>query len=268
MVAKKKKEIALDWRKQLTKHVKEGKAPKEKPLAGNFISANGGKMVFSIGGAKLGDVIECVVIGWRFENSWHDYGYVAGEPYPPTCFSVGVDEDEMQSHETSPDRQGGANHGCIDCELNEWGSGIGKGKACGNRRRLALVVDADKGKPEIKMLSIPPTSLANWKKFMESVNNLELHTMQVALRIGFDKDSTAKQAPLTFEFIDEIGDDRVLSELAGVLDAADKLLDEPNDVSGYIGNGGNKKVASKKGSKKKGGKKVVSKKGKSKFSRQ
>lgn len=236
-ISKKKstsKAITLPWQQQLAKYAKEGKKPVEKPLVGDFISAKNGK--FMMGKAVLGSEIDCVIVGWVFENSYHNYPYSQGEAYPPTCFAIGYDEDNLTAHETSPDRQGGKDHMCEGCKLNEWGSDSGRGKACRNRRRLALVVEYETGKAEVKMMSIPPTSLANWKKFIGDLDNLELHTMQAKVNIHFDLDSTATSAPLVFEFVKEITKGKTLQVLAGVMDEATKLLDKPNDVSNYIGN--------------------------------
>ncbi len=263
----KKKEIAAPWQQRLAKHKVSNNAPVEKPLTGNFISAVDGK--FKMGKTVLGTEIECVVLDWRYENQYHSYRWVKGIPFPPTCFSIGVDEDTMAAHDTSPEIQGGVDHGCVDCELNEWGSGAGDSKACSNRRRLALVVNAERGKPEIKILSIPPTSLAAWKLFITEVSDRELHSMQVAVLISFDTESTNQKMPLKFDMVEVIEDDTVLNELAGVLDQAAKLLDTPSDVKGYKGGGDDKpkKVVTKKGSKKTTSKKVVTKKGRSKFSK-
>ncbi len=277
----KKKELATSWQQRLAKHSKTNKAPVEKPLTGDFISAVDGK--FKMGKTVLGTELECVVVDWRYENQYHNYRWVKGTPFPPTCFSIGVDEDNMFAHETSPEMQGGADHGCVDCELNEWGSGVGDSKACSNRRRLALVVNAERGKPEIKILSIPPTSLASWKLFITEVDDRELHSMQVAVRISFDEESTNQKMPLKFEIVEIIEDESMLNELAGVLDKAAKLLDTPSDVKGYKGGNTDSKpstkeeaapkaapkktpkAAPKKTSSKKG---VVKKKGRSKFSKE
>jgi len=259
--AKKKtgKALATGWQGQLAKHAKGGKAPKEKPVTGDYISSKGSK--FSLGGVILGRVIDATIVAWNFEKSRYDSDFVEGEASCPVCFAIGYDEDELAPHKDSPVPQ---NDACDGCELNEWGSADkGEGKACSDRRRLALVVEHD-GKAELKSLNIAPTSLKNWKSFLHEVESMGLHTLQCRIRIGFDEDSTAVSPPLTFDFLSEITAEKTLNVLAGTLEAAEKMIETTYDPKNYTAPKGKGK---KKGKKKAGKKKVSKKKGRSKFSR-
>ena len=271
MAAKKKKtgkSIALPWQQALAKHAKEGKAPKEKASGGDYISIKGGK--FSISGTKIGlngkgQELDCVVLGWVFEKCYYDGDYVEGEKTSPACFAIGYDEDELIPNETSPAIQ---NETCEDCEHNAWGSGQGKGKDCGDRRRLALAMEEADGSIGIKMLNIPPTSLKNWKAFVNAVDAQGLHTMQCAVSISFDDEYVGSGLPpLVFDIVSELTKDKQLQAMADKLDEATKMLEQPYDVSNYHKPKGKKgkKKASKKKSKKKASKKK-SKKKRSKFS--
>jgi len=242
------KEIAVGWQAQLAAHAKEGKAPKEKALTGDYISTKGAK--FSLGGAVLGREIDCCILGWNFEKSWYDSAFVDGEASAPACFAISYDEDEMTPHETSPNMQGDSDGMCEGCELNEWGSGKGEGKACADRRRLALVVEGTNGDMELKMLNISPSSLKNWKGFINGIEKQGIHVMQAAVNIHFDEDSTAAYPPICFEFLNEITNESTLDATAALLPEATTLLEQPYDVSNYEKPGGEKKTAKKKAKKK------------------
>ena len=262
MAAKKKasksKAVALPWKQQLAQHAKAGKAPKEKALTGDYISTKGSK--FTLNGVKIGldgkgRELDCVVLGYIFEKSYYDTDYVEGQASSPACFALGYDEDELTPNETSPNKQC---ESCVDCELNEWGSGRGEGKACSDRRRLALAVEGADGKIELKLLNIAPTSLKNWKSFINDVDTQGLHPMQCAVNIHFDEDSTATSPPLVFDFVNEITNEKTLQAMAATLEQANKMLEQPYDVSNY-------KKTTKKKAKKKASKKKAAKR-KSKFS--
>lgn len=267
MAAKKKKAgkaLSTNWQQQLAVHAKEGKSPKEKALTGDYISAKNGK--FMLGNVKLGTELDCVVIAFNFEKVYYDADYVEGEAQSPACAALSYDEDEMNISEGSPNRQC---DNCDDCWANEWESAkVGKGKACSDRRRLALVVAGKDDKMELKILNIPPTSLKNWKGYINEIDALGLHPMQCAVNISFDEESTAAQAPLLFEFVSEIKTEKALNLTASMLDEATKLIETEYDFSNYDTSGGKKskkKASKKKASKKKASKKEPSKK-KSKFS--
>ena len=134
------------------------------------------------------------------------------------------DEDEMVISEGVPNQQC---EDCNECWANEWESAkVGKGKACADRRRLALVVAGKDDKMELKILNIPPTSLKSWKGFVNEVDALGLNVMQAAVNISFDEDSTAAQMPLLFEFVDEVQNEKALNVTAAMLEPAYKLIEQ------------------------------------------
>jgi hypothetical protein len=258
MAAKKKasKALVTPWQQELAKQAKSGKAPKEKAFVSDRISTKGAK--FSIGGVIAGRELDCVVVAWNFENTYYDSDYIEGEASVPGCFALGYDEDTLAPHTDSPSKQASE---CVDCEQNEWGSGRGEGKACSNRRRLVLVAfDKQTGKPVegMKQLSLAPTSIGNWKSFVQDCENHGLHTLQMAVNISFDEESTAPNPPLVFTQIKEITNAKVLDGLASLIEPAEKMLEKPYDVSSY--------KKSKKKSKKKASKKKASKKKRSRLS--
>lgn len=249
--ASKSKELSTNWQDQLAVHAKEGKAPKEKATTGDWISTKGGK--FKLGNVTLGTELDCVVVGWNFEKCYYDTDYDPDNISSPACAALGYDEDELAPSDDAANKQCDS---CIDCPMNEWESAAkGKGKACSDRRRLALVVAGKDDKMELKGLSIAPTSLPSWKGFINELETLGIHPMQAAVNISFDDDSEYAQPPLVFEFVNEVTSDKALNLTASMLDPATKLIEAEHDFSNYGGGSakkskGKKKVAKKKSKKK------------------
>jgi hypothetical protein len=244
----KSKEVALPWKNQLAKYAEQGKAPKEKQATGDVISIKGGK--FSIAGKVIGQEMDCIILGYSFQNTWYDKPYSEGEVNVPACFAIGYDEDTLEPHATSPIKQ---HDQCDGCDLNEYGSGTGNGKACTNRRCIALVHESQAGEPEIKILRIPPTSLTNWKHFVNDAEAHDLELVQCAVTVSFDPESTAVSPPLLFDFKSEITNEKLLQSLVQVMPQAQRMIEQPFDVSKYV------KPSAKKTTKKKSVKKKKSK---------
>lgn len=246
---------AKNWQQALAANVADGKAPKEKPLTGDYISIKGGK--FKLGGTKIGldgkgEELDCVVIAWCFEKSYYDTPFSEDEKSSPACAAIGYDEDEMIPFEKSANKQC---DNCTDCWANEWESAdTGKGKACNDRRRLALVVAGKDDSMELKILGIPPTSLKNWKAYVNELENLGIHPMQAACNISFDQDYDGGGIPpLVFEFVSQVTNESALNLTAAMLEPATKLIEMEPDFSNYgkAPKGKGKKKTGKKASSKK-----------------
>jgi hypothetical protein len=111
---------------------------------GRFFSTRAGVLQFddvALPGNQM-----CAIVGaWCLENVYYAEAFDPDNRTPPTCFAFCKNPDEKD--EMSPpdivdeedvfERQSDL---CKTCPQNEWGSArSGRGKACGNRRRLALL---------------------------------------------------------------------------------------------------------------------------------
>lgn len=115
---------------------------------------SGGIPYFSVKGATLmfagspvpDNRMACVIVDVLIEHAYYEGRYDPDNPSPPNCFAFGRDENEMEPHRVCVDAGSAQNDvcgmsgrdGC--CPLNEFGSAdTGRGKACKNTRRLALL---------------------------------------------------------------------------------------------------------------------------------
>jgi len=79
---------------------------------------------------------------------------------------------------------------CISCPMNQWGSaeeGKGKGKACKNMRRMALIVE---GESFPSRLTLPPTSLVSYDEYASRLRTKNLPPNAVVTKISLEKKTT------------------------------------------------------------------------------
>ena len=105
------------------------------------------------------EVFEAIILDQHAANAWWEKAIVSGAPpEKPDCFSIdGVYPDKKCTKiqcET-----------CKDCKQNQFESDRkgGKGKDCKNMKRLHIFME---GKALPRRLSVPPTSITSFEKYM------------------------------------------------------------------------------------------------------
>lgn len=169
MAKKKETGTALvKWEEKFAKLAKES-VKNVKISEGKFISFGGGRMSFA-GADVPDDEIRCVIVGWIYHNTYYDprERYDPKNPQSPICYAFDSDEDTMAPQDNVPDKQ---HHDCASCPFNQFESAkTGRGKACKNTVRLALIAEDDLediDNAEVVYASIPPKSLKNWLVYLK-----------------------------------------------------------------------------------------------------
>lgn len=115
-------------------------------------------------GMDLGNEIKGIVIDYMSHNKFYTTPFNKDNPTPPDCYAIGKNIAEMAPEADSPQLQ---NPKCGSCWANQFNSAqTGAGKACQNRRHVALLV-IDENNPDahnapdapIYILDLAPTSL-------------------------------------------------------------------------------------------------------------
>lgn len=230
----------------------------EERVGGSFISTRGGVLTYGEE-ALPGNEMLVVVLDAVHENTYYPERFDAEVNLPPKCFAFGRDEREMEAHENVPDPDDEdadrsyfelqSDTGfCSDCPWSVWGSADkGKGKACSNRRRLALIpagrfVEVGKGRkketemevfeePEhfrdadIAFMKLPVTSVKNWSKYVHQLRKeFERPPFGVLTHIYIEPDPKT-QFKIHFDFIEVIEDEDILEVvLARHEEAADMII--------------------------------------------
>ncbi len=180
-VAKPAGTAVANWQEEL-KQLAVKTAEQEKP-SGNWLSFRGG--VLTIGGTPMkGNKVECVVVHSIHENQMYRGKFDPNVPASPICYALAEDEDDLAPHPDSPEPQAAT---CAVCPNNAWGSDPegGKGKACKNVRRIAIMpattTDMENiPKAEVALAKIPVTSVKNWSTYASQLATV-LHTPPLAV---------------------------------------------------------------------------------------
>jgi hypothetical protein len=204
----------VNWQEELMK-LAVATAEAEKP-SGNWVSFKGGFLTINDVNMKNNEV-NCVVVHSIFENQLYKDRYDPNNPATPICYALSEVEEDLKPHADSPEPQ---SESCDTCRHNAWGSdpGGGKGKACKNVRRLALVsaddLDIDKlPKAEVAMAKLPVTSVRNWSTYASQLANvLKMPPLAVVTTMSVAPDPKT-QFQVNFQLMDKITDGAVIQQL-------------------------------------------------------
>jgi hypothetical protein len=202
-------------------------------VTGSFISTRGGVLTF--GEEQLpGNQMCVIVLDYVQERTFYTEKFNADREVslPPVCYAFKRNEDEeemaphpsMQSDLTYFQPQ---NDICRTCPNNDWGTAdTGKGKACSERRRLALLpagyytprrgsrdfdlhlIDDPEhyASADIAYLKLPVTSVKDWARYVTTLaSTLRRPPVAVVTRIYIEPD-VKTQFRVKFEIIEQLPD--------------------------------------------------------------
>lgn len=137
MARKTKSQTAVQkWDEELAKYAEAAVEQEASVASGQFFSVRGGQLSFD-GVPIPNNRMAVIVIDSIIENVFYPGKYNPDEPQGPACFAFGRSEKDLAPDAMSSDPQ---SEQCIGCPRNEWGSSdMGRGKACRNTRRIALL---------------------------------------------------------------------------------------------------------------------------------
>lgn len=186
-MAKPKGTAVINYDEELARQAETAAAMEASTASGNFFSIKSATLMYNdapMPGNKMG----VIILGGILENVYYDTKYDPNDPTPPACYAFGTDDKTMAPHEQVVALGTAQNADCRTCEHNQFGSAeTGRGKACGNRRRLALVaggtIDQNSGKfspfpledieaGELAFLKVPPMSLKGYAAFVKQLSGV------------------------------------------------------------------------------------------------
>ncbi len=208
----------VPWDKKFAPYAKAA-VEQEKSIGGGGLGVKFGPGTITVAGGTLpGGRLECVVLGSCFENAW--YGgkpYDSDDPQPPECYAFGEVAEDMAPKDDVTDKQSDT---CAACPHNVFGSAeTGRGKACGNKKRLALVTRKDIedaasiSTAELATAKVSPTNLKAWAGYVRAL--AEEHgrpPWAVVTEISSHADPKT-QIRLEFKLVELIEDDATLTAL-------------------------------------------------------
>jgi hypothetical protein len=176
------------WDEELARQAKLASAMEESTATGNFFSLKGGILAFNDAPVPNNEMA-VVVLDGVLENVYYEGKYDPDNIQGPKCFAFGRDEKTMEPHKIvveAGNSMAGASGLCQGCEMNEWGSAdTGRGKACRNTRRLAMVAagtfeagrfkafndEEQLEKAGIAYMKLPVTSVKGYAAFVKQIAN-------------------------------------------------------------------------------------------------
>lgn len=132
---------------------------------------------------KVAGPLQVVVYDFINQNQFFTTAYKRGEENRPDCWAQGYNIDEM-----APDPELVAepvNERCSTCPMMEWGSGDNGGRACQNRRKIALRIGSDPKAP-IYFISASKTAAGVWDKLMRQLADNDIPLCKITMEMGFN----------------------------------------------------------------------------------
>lgn len=172
------------YREQLRQEL-AGLSKRVAPPSGNRISLKGKVFTLPDGSSDKGP-FAAVILDWRCVNRYYEGIYNSQSPKPPICWATSKRVDDLAPGD---DVKAPKADSCDTCPMNEWGSSpTGKGKACKNTRRLAVVPADATGDTEIMVLDVSPTGLKNFDNYVNSLGAGEHGQLpiEVVTHVGFN----------------------------------------------------------------------------------
>lgn len=128
----------------------------------NLISFKGGQLI--VDGTPIpGGEAEVYVLAQQAERAYYEGAYDPSKPQVPACYSFDLEAPHPEASHPQHDT-------CLGCPQNEWGTakqGKGKGKACRESSRVAVVpATAPIETAPMYQCSFPITSLPSVKEFL------------------------------------------------------------------------------------------------------
>lgn len=172
------------WDEELARQAELAAGMEASTSTGQFFSLKSGQLSWN--DAPLpGNQMAVVILDAVLENVFYEGAYDPDTPQGPACFAFGRDDKTMSPHPIVVEAGSAQSEACNGCPLNEFGSADkGRGKACRNTRRLAMIPAGSfnqQGKFEliediehyestaIGYMKLPVTSVKGYAAFVKQV---------------------------------------------------------------------------------------------------
>jgi hypothetical protein len=175
------------WEEELAKQALIAAGMEDSTATGQFFGLRSGVLTWN-DAPMPGNQMAVIIVDSVLENVFYDGKFDPDAPQSPICFAFGREEKTMEPHKAvfeSGNEQCGESGSCAGCELNSWGSAdVGRGKACRNTRRLAMIpagkfsttgkfelIDDDEHfeKAQIGFMKLPVTSVKGYAAFVKQI---------------------------------------------------------------------------------------------------
>ena len=188
---------------------------------------------FTLPSGATANELDVVIVDFVYFNTYYESAYQKGVRTPPACFALSSEEGALEPSANSPSSQCDT---CPGCALNQWGSGVGDGKACQNRILIA-VLPGDRNtttkETPLAIIDLSPTAIKDFKNYVGSLaRGMNRPPYAVVSHVTCDPkskwDRVVFSDPQAFDMDDE--DDAAFVQLirSRRAEARERLLTEPD----------------------------------------
>lgn len=225
----------IPWDKKFAGYAKAA-VEQEKNVGGGSQSIKFGPGTITVaGGTVPNGRLECVVLGSCAANTLYEGAYDPDDVQPPVCYAFAVLDADLAPH---ADCQKPQSETCATCEQNMFGSappgrGKARGKACGNTRRLGLLLASDVEEAdgiataETAMAKVSPTNLKAWAGYVRSLADAYGRPPWAVVTEISSHPDPKTQIRLEFSMVSLIEDDDVLNALEARQAKVQDVLQQP-----------------------------------------
>ena len=192
------------------------------PPSGQRISLKGKVFSMPDGKTSLGP-INAVILDWRSINVFYPGTYNAQKIEAPVCFAVANNIRDLKPSPNCADPQ---SKECEGCQRNAWSSapGGGRGRACKNTIRVAIVPPDSKDDTVPWTIDIAPTSTTAFNSMVYAIKDgMGMLPLQAQVTVGFDQ--SADYPRLTFTDPEPLPKE-LIERMFGFRQASQSLLDK------------------------------------------
>ena len=224
-----KKQDIVSYEDQMAAEAK-AVAKTERVSADRFTLSSG--ILSYMGNAMPDNQMDCIIVSSMAENVFYSGDYDPDNITPPDCFALGEPGSGMAPHEDVPVP---VNDHCAACENFKFGSASrGKGKACKEKRRLAIIPYSEKAEDlatgDMAMMTIPVMSVKNWSTYVNTISAKHHRpSWGMATRVKVVPDPKS-QFRVTFADVKPLSDE-LISAVHGRLEAATMMLEAPYEMN-------------------------------------
>lgn len=232
----------VNWDEKLAQDAEIAAGVEAGTGGGQFFSTQGGQLSWQDAPLPNNEMV-VVVLDSIFDNVFYLDSYDPDNPSSPTCFALGRSEEDMAPHADVIEQ--GTHQStttCDECEHNEWGTAdVGRGKACRNTRRLALIpagtIDRDGdielyedpahfSAAQIGYLRLPVTSVKAYANYVKQVAGvMKRPPYGIATKVSLVPDAKT-QFKVVFEPLDKL-DNELMGAVSERNEEAKSLIDFP-----------------------------------------
>jgi hypothetical protein len=181
---------------------------------GQKIKITAGRWALPNGKTSI-EPLSVIILGWRWINRYYPGVFDAADIKSPECWAVGEEPDNLAPN-GGEDQQ---HTDCASCPQNKFGSS-GKGKACRNGARIAMVA-ADL-KSDIVYFDVAPTTIKSFSETISKLTSNKTHPLQAIVEVDIDTKVSYAKANFTLMGLHDLDLNQVFAlkkEAGEVLDS-------------------------------------------------